>query len=266
MKNLTKIISLFLLIAFSVLKSQQIIIKDSLDGKPLAFSQIIIGQNSYYADSLGQFRFIDEVPSFIVKKPGYESKLVKNFKKDILLSPKMFEIPEVEIRKKELMSVENKLKRNLALTIPVGWELGFILKNPHDKTGIIKEINIPIKKVFENKNAQLIIQFYNFEGDEIEHEPIPNSETIISVNKLTKNKNTFNILNKSIEISPKGIFISLKVVEESGISKFTEIRQSISFICSKEKSQFYYYDFEKNVWKSFNQEPNTIGISYTAFY
>lgn len=143
----------------------------------------------------------------------------------------------------------------------MGFEYGFKITNPYKKEGIIKKLIVPIKKIYENKAASLVINFYNISNNIIENEPIENGTIIINVNKLSKKKNNIDLSDNYLTIPTEGIFISINVVEEFGSDKIKIDKPSISFINSVQNGQVYFMDTYEKKWKLLSNNNSLIGVS-----
>lgn len=144
--------------------------------------------------------------------------------------------------KRQRKTLSAKTKNNSTTLIPLGIEYGFKISNPYNKEGIVKSLIVPIKKIYENKAAILLIKFYNIANEEIENEPVEHSSIVININKLNRKKNTIDLTDQFLMIPKDGIFISLQVIEESGSDKIKIDKPSISFVNSVEKANIYFMD------------------------
>src|SRR5690606_951415 len=129
------------------------------------------------------------------------------------------------------------------------------------KDGIIKSLMVPIKKIYENKAAILVIKFYSISNEVIENEPIENSSIIININKLNKKENSIDFTDNFVMIPKEGLFISIQVIEEYGSDKIKIDKSSISFINSVQKGSIYFMDVYESKWKLLSNNTALIGLS-----
>lgn len=106
---------LFIIFLFSLftVKSQKITIVDSLDNFPISYSEILIDGNRFFSDSLGFFHLSKEFKNLTIKKPGYHNKILKKAENIVKLSPKVINIPEVLVTKREQETISSKTKNTI---------------------------------------------------------------------------------------------------------------------------------------------------------
>ena len=259
------IITVFFLLMVNIsFKSQTISIIDSLDAKPVSFVEVVMDGKLFYADSLGKFRVHRTFDELVLRKEGYYDKKVNVFTGKILLSQKVVRIPEVRLAKREKKTFGFPAKKNRSVRLssitPRSVELGYLIENPYQKSGILKSMMLPMKKVFDNENARLFIRFYPIENGVPAKESIDNSLVIIGLNQMIKNKN--NIPLENIPISEEGILLSVQVIEEFGTSDVNQpIKSSVQFFSSSKKVPFFIRNTQKE-WKRFEEDFPLIGVSF----
>jgi hypothetical protein len=257
---------LFNIFFITYFHAQKVEVQDSINGKPISYAEFQIDGSVFFADSLGQFNFTKNYKSFVVYKPGFLPKTINKFSNLIKLSPKTYEIQEVVLKKYNLKSIDSKIKKNNTWILPFGLQIGFKYYNPYHQEGIIKKITIPIKQIYDNKNAVLSIRFYKYSGDEIEIEPIENGVIEISVDQLKRKKNTIDISENGIILPENGVFISLNVIEENGTDFFKGSKQSIRFYNSKTIGNSFFLNTVSKKWVKNSIDFNIIGISFEAAF
>lgn len=258
---MNKLVFIIFLFSVIIVKSQKISVVDSLDKSSISYSEILIDGNRFFTDSLGNFNLSGAYKNIIIKKPGYYDKTLKKIENLVKLSPKVISIPEVHLTKRERKYISAKTKNNSTTVIPLGLEYGFKISNPYNKDGIIKSLMVPIKKIYENKAAILVIKFYSISNEVIENEPIENSSIIININKLNKKENSIDFTDNFVMIPKEGLFISIQVIEEFGSDKIKIDKPSISFINSVQKGKIYFLDVYERKWKLLSNNTALIGLS-----
>lgn len=256
---------LFFLLFNNVIYSQKITFLDSIDHQPISYVEVMIDGNSYFSDSLGILEFTKNIEQpMIIKKIGYINKK-QNFNSIVFLSPIVKEIEEVILIPKKDYAFNSKSLNKNTTKVPNDLSIGFILQGKIGMTGILKEISIPVKKIYNNKTL-LKIDFYNVSNKIIADEPINVESIFVNINDLIKKENNkINLQKYNITITEK-ILVGMRIIDETGTTEKLFSEPSIQFYNSKEKGDLYFYNQHVKEWKILTNNINLIGLSYTISY
>ncbi|MCY0977449.1 hypothetical protein PGH12_19025 [Chryseobacterium wangxinyae] len=246
--------------------SQKITVLDSIDHKTISYVEFIVDGNSYFSDSLGTIELTkkNEQPIFL-KKNGYEEQKKANYNRIIYLKPIIKDIEEVIIKNKKNVEFASKSINKNTTKLPNDLTIGFKIKGKENISGKLQKISIPVKRIYAN-NTLLKIDFYNFENDVIDKEILNNESIFINVNDLTTKKNNVIDLHKYNIPIIGNILISIRIIDETGLTDKNLKEPSIQFYNSKEKGNIYFYNQYLKDWKILSNDINLISFSYTISY
>ncbi len=245
---------------------QKITVADTLDKTPIPYAEVIVNGNSYFSDSLGiiQLKHQNET-SIRIKKTGYIDKNISSFDSIAYLNPKVIDIREVIIKEKKDIEYNDRYLKQNATNLPNDLTIGFIIEGEKKKIGKIKEISIPIKRIYNNETL-LKIDFYDNTDDGISKEPLNTEAIILNVNDLIKKSNN-KIDLKDFNIPfDESVLVSLRIIDQTGTTKKKFKDPSIQFYNSKSKGKIYFYNQYSNKWQILSRNLNLISISYVISY
>jgi len=246
--------------------SQKITVLDSIDQQKISYAEFIIDGTSYFSDSLGNIEFTKKnAEQILVKKIGYNDKNIYRIHNTVYLSPIIRDIEEVVIKNKKDYEFTFKYLNKNTTKLPNDLSIGFIIKGKENMVGKLKEISIPIKKIYNN-NTLLKIDFYTVENETINSESLNEKSIFINVDDLIKrNKNKIDLREYNITVS-EDILISLRIIDETGKTEKLLSEPSIQFYNSKEKGNLYFYNQHLKTWKMLSQNINLVSLSYIISY
>jgi|GEM_PF-1707515 len=254
--------NIFLIILFVVwtptcIKSQQIFVKDSLSGEPIPYCDIIVDNNKFISDSLGEFNFSGialENKSFIVNVHGYHQKKVslkRSGNIDVLLSPVFIDIRLVNITK---FRNETKigLKRGKGtLTTQKGLEITARLQNPYN-TILLEKIFIPIRKI-KNYEGYIILNIYEAAKEEGNGPTTKLNATpiVLPINTFRKRNVPINLKKYNIKIPQGDFFIAMKIVQKIGVYETMSNYPEISFHVGKKRDITFFRKDTDDSWAEY---------------
>ena len=254
------IVALFLFFV-GLVYSQKIEIRDSTNNSAISYAKIKIGQNIFYSDSIGVFNFDQNLlkdNSIIIEKYGYDKKNISllNIKQNILLAPTYISIDEVKITTKKIVEVGENYKKGKSTLFPKGVEIGFTIKNPFSKNGLLKSIEVPVKNVI-NTEGFLILNFYRIKNDLPSNEVINNNPIIIPLSELKKRKNMIDLTKDKIQFPAEGFLIGAYIVSKVGVFENKISNPNIEFYNNNSKKEMYFKNNESK-WIKYNLMMNSI--------
>ena len=258
--------SFFFIFSTLYFYSQKITVLDSIDHKKISYVEFIVEGNSYFSDSLGSIELTkkNEKPIFI-KKIGYNDKKIENYSNTIYLKPIIRDIQEVVIKNKKDYEFTSSFLNKNTTKLPNDLSIGFIIRGKENRIGKLKEISIPVKKIYRN-NTLLKIDFYNLENEAINRETLNGESIFINVNDLIKRKkNKIDLQEYNIPFSGE-ILVSIRIIEETGKTEKLLNEPSIQFYNSKEKGNLFFYNQYLKEWKVLSHNINFISLSYIISY
>ena len=206
---------------FIVTNGQILKIKDSISAKPIRYAKIIVNNTTFYSDSLGIFR-VNSIPDnsvFSIQKFGYEDKNIsfKNVDADVFLKEKVFEIPEVKLSQKKKITIGKEIKK---ATTKIGVlkeiEIGTLIINPYNVSGLLKSITLPIKKN-SFKRGYIVINFYEISKNENAVITIINEDPIvIPLSEINRHNNKIDLLSKKIVMPSNSLLIGVSILDNIG--------------------------------------------------
>lgn len=263
MKNLFYLLFSFLSL---VLSAQKISILDSIDHRPIAYAEIVFEDNSYFTDSLGRIEITDnKVFPLRIKKVGYKDKVLSKWTNTILLSPKVIDIEEVEIKNPKYIEYDNKKLRKNTTLFHINTSIGIIINGEKDREGRLTELRIPIKRIYDN-NTLLKVDFYKIENGKISNSPI-NSESVFAKVGDLKNRTDLVLPLKKYKVFFKEkVLVSIRIIDETGKTETTLGKPSIQFYNAKQKGDIYFYNIQLEQWIVLGKNMSLINLSYTVSY
>lgn len=255
-----------LLLFSSFFYSQKITVLDSIDHQKVSYAEFIVDGTSYFSDSLGTIKLTPKnYYPILIKKSGYNNKVIQNYSNTIYLKPIIKNIEEVIIKNKKDFEFTSKPLNKNTTKLPDNLTIGFILNGKENILGKLKEISIPVKRIYNN-NTLLKIDFYRVEKEKISKESLNEKSIFININELTKKKNN-KIDLKDYNIPVDGsILISIRIIEETGKTEKLLTQPSIQFYNSKEKGSLFFYNQHLENWKVLSENINLISLSYIISY
>lgn len=241
---------------------------DSIDKKPIAYSQIFCKENSFFTDSLGLIQ-LNEHCTFPLKiiRNGYNDKIIYKFLPQIYLKPKFSEISEIKIIPRKNKIFHNKIhNNNLVFRKNVGF--GFSLKGIKNKTGILKNITIPFTIANNVENIKLKIDFYHYDSGKMAEYPINQENIIIKIDKQNKDKIFIDFSDYNIEIKDNFVISLIEIVGDGKVDTNTVANienNNIQLFFSKSKGDFLLQTLDGK-WKILSNKNTNIALSYTIAY
>ena len=244
---------LFFLFCFSFYQAQQIVIVDSLDNSPIAFSRIYDKNRLYIADSLGKYKF-DFWPNdgITVESGGYQSKYITSKSSIIKLYPKINDIENVLIsplRFKKKISLGYELSSN-SIVIDKEREMAVEITNNHTKPCLVDEVIIPFRKALHNK-GYLFIDFYASKDGKV-GEKLNTKNYILPIYNI-KSNNALKLEQKIIIEAGGSIFLAVSWIENTFSS--SEVFTNKIFLFTKKKHPKSTMYVRKSNYRSWDLRP-----------
>lgn len=214
-KSIHTLLYCFFIFSFIPIKSQQIIVVDSLDDRPIPFAKIFDSKNLYLTDSAGRYNF-ENLPNeqVYVSSSGYQIKKVKITDKTIKLSPKITNIEAVVIDNKPFNIDEeigfNKSKNSII--IDYKREFAIELNNLTNKNCKLESLVIPFKKSSYQK-GYLLFDFYESIDGKI-GQKINMHNYVVPISSLERN-HILTLKEKIYMEKQSSIFVSVIWVENT---------------------------------------------------
>lgn len=241
---------IFFILLSIIVKSQQVIIVDSLDNKPIPFTKIIDSKNLYLTDSTGRYKF-ENLPNeeVFVLSSGYNTKKLKINSEVIKLSPKITNIEKVIISKNNFIN-DKELGFNSGknyIIIDQKREFAIEVYNHVDKNCRIEKVLIPFKKS-SYKKGYLLFDFYESLDGKIGQKI--NVQNYVFPVSFLENNNLLILKEKIYLEKQSSIFISVIWVENS-YSKSESFSNKIYFYTKQNKSagKMYVRKSNYNGWE-----------------
>lgn len=261
-----KYIYIFLLAVFFKTHSQNVLVLDSINKKPVPFVNIFIGNNKgTYTNEYGYFNVDRKLKdTLLLSHIAYNNLHIKvsEIKDTIILSPNAIILKEVIINKgKQQSKFIDFPKRNSSYG---SWPITsmseivtLITPNKKNENSKIQKLEFNfLKKKFnefgKNLKTALRINMYSSKNNEIE-DTIYSSNVFIITSYL-KEKIELDLSNEEVEFNRKGIFIGIEVIGEidsnGNLSKEkSSIRPALSSnsIEDYKATTFLKYTFDKKL-------------------
>ena len=261
-----KYIYIFLLAVFFKTHSQNVLVLDSINKKPVPFVNIFIGNNKgTYTNEYGYFNVDRKLKdTLLLSHIAYNNLHIKvsEIKDTIILSPNAIILKEVIINKgKQQSKFIDFPKRNSSYG---SWPITsmseivtLITPNKKNENSKIQKLEFNfLKKKFnefgKNLKTALRINMYSSKNNEIE-DTIYRSNVFI-INSYLKEKIELDLSNEEVEFNRKGIFIGIEVIGEidsnGNLSKEkSSIRPALSSnsIEDYKATTFLKYTFDKKL-------------------
>ena len=261
-----KYIYIFLLAVFFKTHSQNVLVLDSINKKPVPFVNIFIGNNKgTYTNEYGYFNVDRKLKdTLLLSHIAYNNLHIKvsEIKDTIILSPNAIILKEVIINKgKQQTKFIDFPKRNSSYG---SWPITsmseivtLITPNKKNENSKIQKLEFNfLKKKFnefgKNLKTALRINMYSSKNNEIE-DTIYRSNVFI-INSYLKEKIELDLSNEEVEFNRKGIFIGIEVIGEidsnGNLSKEkSSIRPALSSnsIEDYKATTFLKYTFDKKL-------------------
>ncbi|WHF51276.1 hypothetical protein QGN23_12675 [Chryseobacterium gotjawalense] len=206
-----KLILIFLSI---FIKSQEIIIIDSLDHRPISFCKIMDSDHLYVTDSLGKYNFATfPKESVIISSAGYEVKKITLKTGIVKLTPKFIQISEINISNNNLKIDTELGYKSSKNTIIIDQNREFAVEiKSQNANCLIDNVSIPFKKSSSSK-GYLLVDIYHDENGKI-GEKINASNYVLAIEKLGKN-NILQLIDEIYIEKGNAIYISIIWVENT---------------------------------------------------
>ena len=261
-----KYIYIFLLAVFFKTHSQNVLVLDSINKKPVPFVNIFIGNNKgTYTNEYGYFNVDRKLKdTLLLSHIAYNNLHIKvsEIKDTIILSPNAIILKEVIINKgKQQSKFIDFPKRNSSYG---SWPITsmseivtLITPNKKNENSKIQKLEFNfLKKKFnefgKNLKTALRINMYSSKNNEIE-DTIYRSNVFI-INSYLKEKIELDLSNEEVKFNRKGIFIGIEVIGEidsnGNLSKEkSSIRPALSSnsIEDYKATTFLKYTFDKKL-------------------
>ena len=261
-----KYIYIFLLAVFFKTHSQNVLVLDSINKKPVPFVNIFIGNNKgTYTNEYGYFNVDRKLKdTLLLSHIAYNNLHIKvsEIKDTIILSPNAIILKEVIINKgKQQSKFIDFPKRNSSYG---SWPITsmseivtLITPNKKNENSKIQKLEFNfLKKKFnefgKNLKTALRINMYSSKNNEIE-DTIYSSNVFIITSYL-KEKIELDLSNEEVKFNRKGIFIGIEVIGEidsnGNLSKEkSSIRPALSSnsIEDYKATTFLKYTFDKKL-------------------
>ena len=246
---------------------------DSLSKKPLSYANFVIkGKNiGAYSDELGNYSIsiikVSRKDTLVVSLIGYHPQKIsladfigsKNLNYNFELSPKTEQLEEVFILNKAKTYYNHSIKlttgnRNQVFpaTIPFGYETATLIENPKQKKGKLIALHIKFKdssrEIYETHQTYYRLAFYTindlgFPGQLLYY------ESIIIKPEIDKKNYKFDLEDKAIPFTEKGIFVSLETVKPDNVKlKSSMYLTTPSLLHTHTKKALKYTRFGSNDW------------------
>jgi len=210
--------------------NSEIIVIDSLTRQPIPYVSITFTarKNGTYSNSAGIFsKPIDN--AIYLSCVGYHSKYasISSTTDTILLTPKLYEIPEIVISKnrksKDIEIGYAKEEPEFANSNSSGGEIAVLISDPNEIGMHINKIVLRIfKKDYALKSNNIdftsvyMINFYNA-TDKLEvGEQINKDRLILKSDQLTK-RTIIDVSNLNLQMSRNGVFVSIEWIGKENI-------------------------------------------------
>ena len=261
-----KYIYIFLLAVFFKTHSQNVLVLDSINKKPIPFVNIFIGNNKgTYTNEYGYFNVDRKLKdTLLLSHIAYNNLHIKvsEIKDTIILSPNAIILKEVIINKgKQQSKFIDFPKRNSSYG---SWPITsmseivtLITPNKKNENSKIQKLEFNfLKKKFnefgKNLKTALRINMYSSKNNEIEDTIY--SSNVFVITSYLKEKIELDLSNEEVKFNRKGIFIGIEVIGEidsnGNLSKEkSSIRPALSSnsIEDYKATTFLKYTFDKKL-------------------
>ena len=261
-----KYIYIFLLAVFFKTHSQNVLVLDSINKKPVPFVNIFIGNNKgTYTNEYGYFNVDRKLKdTLLLSHIAYNNLHIKvsEIKDTIILSPNAIILKEVIINKgKQQTKFIDFPKRNSSYG---SWPITsmseivtLITPNKKNENSKIQKLEFNfLKKKFnefgKNLKTALRINMYSSKNNEIEDTIY--SSNVFVITSYLKEKIELDLSNEEVKFNRKGIFIGIEVIGEidsnGNLSKEkSSIRPALSSnsIEDYKATTFLKYTFDKKL-------------------
>lgn len=243
---------LFFILSYSISAQIKGVVKDSLTGKPISYTNIWVENENIGVSSEenGEFTInTSKTKTLIFSALGYEKKTIKGSQASVVnLTPKAFQLDEVVIAKHfETKIIEiGKSKNNICQAFDNGPRIDvkfFPYYPKYKSTRYIKQVTIETDSKIDD--AIIKIHFYNVDENGYPGEELLSKDFIKTVSKGV-NKSIFNLTDFNLKMPKKGIFVGFEklIIEknklETTITDFNNNKTSIK----KTYYPFVLYNFE----------------------
>jgi hypothetical protein len=235
-----RLLSLLVLISFSVSAQVKGVVKDSISGNPIAYVNIWVENENIgtTSEENGEFSINSNEKSknLIFSALGFEKKIIKaSMATEVKLSPTALEIEEVVISKRfGTTEVEiGKTKSEIYQAFDNGPRIDtkFFAYNPsYKKTKFIKKVTIFTDSGIEE--ATIKIHFYSVDSNGFPSEELLDKDFIVSVKKGVK-RNLFDVTEFNLRMPKNGIFIGFEklIIEKNKIEKtVTDLNKNTTLV------------------------------------
>lgn len=224
-----RIVVLLFLVSCSLSAQIKGVVKDSLTGKPIPYTNIWVANENIGTtseeDGTFTLNITDQNKNLIFYASGFEKKTIKASKTLVVnLKPKVYEIEAVVVtsKSKNTKIIEiGKTNNDIYQSFDNGPRIDtkfFPYSSAYKKMKFIKSVSIETDSRIEN--ATIKIHFYSVDANGFPGEEMLDKDFIVTVEKGTK-KNTFNLTNFGLEMPKTGIFVGFEklIVEKNKLEK-----------------------------------------------
>lgn len=248
-----RITILFFIISYSISAQIKGVVKDSVTGKPISYTNIWVENENIgvnYEEN-GAFSInAVRTKNLVFSALGYQKKVVKASEAGIVnLSPKAFQLDEVVVSKKlETKVIEiGKSKTPIYQAFDNGPRIDvkyFPYYPKYKKTRNIRQVTVETDSKIDD--ATIKIHFYSVDANGFPGEELLAKDFVTTVKKGV-NKNIFNITNFNLRMPKKGLFVGFEklIIEKNKVE--TTVTDYNSNTTSVKKSYFplVLYNFEE---------------------
>jgi hypothetical protein len=244
---------LFVLWSFSVSAQIKGVVKDSVTGKPISYTNIWVENETIGVSSEenGEFSInTTKTKNLVFSALGYEKKVVKASEANVVhLNPKSFQLEEVVVTKKlETKVIEiGKSKTTIYQAFDNGPRIDvkfFPYYSKYKKTRNIRQVTVETDSKIDD--ATIKIHFYSVDASGFPGEELLAKDFVTTVKKGV-NKNIFSLSNFNLRMPKKGLFVGFEklIIEKNKVE--TTVTDYNSNVTSIKKSYFplVLYNFEE---------------------
>lgn len=235
-----RLLSLLVLISFSVSAQIKGVVKDSISGKPIAYVNVWVENENIgtTSEENGEFsiNLNEKSKNLIFSALGFEKKIIKaSMATEVKLNPIALEIEEVVISKrfgtKEVEIGKTKSEIYRAFDNGPRIDTKFFAYNPsYKKTKFIKKVTIFTDSGIEE--ATIKIHFYSVDSNGFPSEELLDKDFVVTVKKGVK-RNLFDVTEFNLRMPKTGIFIGFEklIIEKNKIEKtVTDLNKNTTLI------------------------------------
>ncbi len=260
-------IGFFILLSFQLFSeniSGKLINKDN-DAVPYASVYLANKYVGVMSNSEGEFSIPKSLilndDTLVISCLGYETLkfdiqdltvLLNENNNKILLNNRTIELTEVVVMPSENNIINygfDKLRSaNVMISGKTGSRLAVFIENEDAKVGIIKSVNIKLKR-FKDENIKLRIHFYTKTDNGFELNNLIKENIFIS--DFSKKKTEVDVTKYNIPFLEEGVYIGIEWINTNeGVVDFTE-KFGPNILCTTKKETKATWIFEDNEWQQF---------------